>query len=202
MLFGGPVIPTPAKLQVDRSTCAHDCDLFAQDCLVKEVDGQKRLRNAVVFLRRVKQGKAWAAGPFTLGNSNCQFTPHVIVVPVKQDLTLINGDKAMHNIHSHSRMNDTFNVAIAAGGNSVKRKFKFAEKIEVTCDVHNWMRAWIFVAGNPYYALTGEDGTFTIGDIPAGKYKYEVWHEKLPRQRGEIEVTAGQEKSLTVTVTP
>ena len=33
--------------------------------------------------------------------------------------------------------------------------FDKPEIVEVTCDLHPWMKAWVVVAAHPFYAITG-----------------------------------------------
>ena len=68
--------------------------------------------------------------------------------------------------------------------------------VEVGCDVHAWMKAWIGVVDHPYFAITGADGTWSMSDVPPGTYTLEVWHETLGRQ--EIEVTVGEQEAVVV----
>ena len=41
------------------------------------------------------------------------------------------------------------------------------------------------------FTIVGEDGTFTIGDVPPGKYKIEAFHPKLGFVEKEVEVAGG-----------
>ena len=68
--------------------------------------------------------------------------------------------------------------------------------IPVKCNVHPWMRAYIGVVAHPFFAVTGDDGTFTIKGLPPGTYTIEVWHEKFGTQ--EQQVTVGAKESKTV----
>ena len=52
------------------------------------------------------------------------------------------------------------------------------------CDAHGWMLGWVYVADNPYYAVTAKDGTFTIKDVPPGSYTLVTWQEYA----GEVEI--------------
>ena len=67
--------------------------------------------------------------------------------------------------------------------------------VKIECDAHNFMHEYLFVADNPYYSTTGEDGAFSIADIPAGTYTLIVWHPNLGIQEAEITVAAS--KNLT-----
>jgi hypothetical protein len=78
-------------------------------------------------------------------------------------------------------------------------QFAVPELVKVNCDAHGWMSAWLWVTNHPYAVVTGSNGTFKIADIPAGKYRLEVWHEKLGKLSSEVTVSAGKETKLTLT---
>ena len=46
------------------------------------------------------------------------------------------------------------------------------------CNVHPWMKSYIFVFKNPYYAVTTKDGKFELKGLPPGTYTIEAWQEK------------------------
>jgi hypothetical protein len=66
------------------------------------------------------------------------------------------------------------------------------ETFKIKCDVHPWMSAWVVVVDNPYSAVSGDDGTFTIKGLKNGKYTLVAWHEKLGMQQAQIEVKDGK----------
>jgi hypothetical protein len=55
--------------------------------------------------------------------------------------------------------------------------------------VHGWMHASVGVMSHPFFATSGEDGSFTIKGLPAGTYELEAWHEKLGTQTMKVTVT-------------
>ena len=65
----------------------------------------------------------------------------------------------------------------------------------VKCDVHHWMASYVGVFGNPYFAVSGKDGKFTIPGLPAGTYEIEAWHEKLGTKTATVKV--GAEPAVT-----
>ncbi len=68
--------------------------------------------------------------------------------------------------------------------------------ISVKCDVHNWMSAFIVVKAHPFWAVSAEDGTYRIENVPVGRYKLSVWHEELGMIERDITVTAGKETTM------
>jgi plastocyanin len=128
--------------------------------------------------------------PVHLDQKTCRFEPHVTVVPVGTKLELLNSDSISHNVHLFPGKNAGFNQTISAGAKQSYSVDK-EDRIEVKCDIHPWMNAWLIVANTPYYAVTGPDGSFAIEGLPAGEHKVEYWHEKLGKQKGTIKVAEG-----------
>jgi len=71
-------------------------------------------------------------------------------------------------------------------------RFKEAMEVEVICEQHPWTHAWIAVLDHPYFAQTAANGTFVIGEVPAGKYHVRAWHPALGVVDDSVTVTAGQ----------
>lgn len=187
--FTGPV-PPRARLPVDKDLeiCAKAGEKLAETLLVSPSKG---LKNTVVTLEGITQGKKLPAKTVTLDQKNCVYIPHVLVAPTGSQLTLLNGDGVMHNVHAYSLKNTPFNESIPALKKSVK-PLNFSEVVKMGCDVHKWMGAWIVVADHPYYAVTDENGAFKIEDIPPGKYVLRAWHEALGKVDKEVTVAGGQ----------
>lgn len=137
------------------------------------------LQDAVVFLKAVESGKAWEQSATTpdLTNRKCNFVPHVQVAPVGSDLEIISADPVLHATHGFLGKRTVFSVTLPNQGDRVKRPLKKSGVVRVECDAHGWMLGWIYVADNPYYGLTGKDGTFAITDVPPGAYTLVAWHE-------------------------
>jgi uncharacterized protein (DUF2141 family) len=71
--------------------------------------------------------------------------------------------------------------------------------IPVKCNVHPWMRAYIAVVHHPFFAVTGDDGTFTIKNLPAGTYTLEAVHETYGTVDQQITVGANDTKTADLT---
>ena len=128
----------------------------------------------------------------------CQYAPHVFGLRVGQTLKILNPDGTLHNVHAFSKVNAEFNEAMPQFRTELEKVFDKAEPapFAIKCDVHPWMNAWAAVFDHPYFAVTGEDGAFTISGLPAGTYEVEIWHERLPAQTVSVTVGIGEQATL------
>jgi hypothetical protein len=145
----------------------------------------KSVQEAVVYLKKVEKGKAWekASKNAEINNEKCDFHPHVQVIPAGE-FDIVNSDPVLHNTHGFLGKVTVFNVALPNQGQRITKPLKKPGLVRVECDAHGWMLGWVHVAENPYYALTGKDGTFNIKDVPPGSYTLVTWQEFA----GEIEI--------------
>jgi plastocyanin len=140
------------------------------------------------------------AGPATIDQDGCIYTPRVVGVMVGQDLEITNSDPLLHNIKATPTENRPFNVSQPREGMTSTRTFATPEvMVPLECSVHGWMNAYVGVVEHPYFAVTGADGSFTISGLPAGTYQVEIWHESLGTQTGEATVAADGSASLNFT---
>jgi hypothetical protein len=155
---------------------------------------------AIVYLKEVQKGKRWdkLKKTPTLNNHKCNFEPHVQVIPVGMDVAILNSDPVLHNTHGFLIKATVFNVAMPKQGMRVEMPLKRPGIVRVECDAHGWMLAWIYVANNPYYAMTGKDGTFAIANVPSGNYTMVVWQEYTGAT--EIPVTVKPKETTSVPV--
>ena len=158
-----------------------------------EVNEAGMLMNAVVFLNDVDEGKAFPEELMTL----------TLVMANTGDLTAINSDHTLHNIHTYeligSARRTVMNVSQPEQGDTVTKQIKLrrGNGMKVECDAHDFMHSFVYVAKNPYFSVVDENGAFSIGDIPAGTYEVMMWHGFLGEiEVGEITVEANGEVSM------
>ena len=138
------------------------------------------LVNVLVYVSKGLEGRAFEPPktPVVLDQVACVYTPHVVAVMVGQTLEVRNSDATLHNVMTMPRKNKPFNEGMPVKGGKLEKVFTQPEmKVDLRCFLHPWMLAWVHVMEHPYYAVTGEDGTFTIRGLPPGDYEISVLHE-------------------------
>jgi plastocyanin len=155
------------------------------------------LKNAVIIVEGVRDGKAMPAVKPVIDQTGCEYAPHVQVMSVNTDLSIVNSDPVLHNIHVYQGNADLFNVAQPVKGQTNTRRIEKAGFIYAECDVHGWMRGHIAVVDDPYYAITDEQGQFRIDGLPPGTYTARIWHEYLGERTQQVSVTANTDTTLT-----
>ncbi|MBI1978190.1 MAG: carboxypeptidase regulatory-like domain-containing protein [Candidatus Omnitrophica bacterium] len=139
--------------------------------------------------------------PVEVDQAGCMFSPHVSAAMVGQTVKFKNSDELLHNVRTVAKVNKVFNIAQPVKGMSTDKVFDSAEiGIGLRCDVHFWMAAYIHVLSSPFFAITGDDGTFAVKDLPAGTYTIELWHEKLGTQTQTVTVADSETKTLDFTL--
>ena len=186
--------PEPAQIDMGAvKECAQQHPDGAFDQAIMVTDG--KLANVVVSVKTDPGGEV-PKEPAVLDQKGCQYTPHVIAVMTGQPITVKNSDPFLHNVHSLAIDNPAFNFGQPNidPGRKVD-PMKVPERFKIKCDVHPWMSAFVSVFEHPYFAVTKEDGTYTIpGNIPDGDVTLVFWHEKLAPEGKEVtvKVTGGK----------
>jgi plastocyanin len=145
------------------------------EALVVGADGG--VKNTVVYLEGIERGRK--VPEHELDNARCLFVPHVAAVMVGAKVRVKNADAILHNTHGILDRKTVFNVALPNRGQAIDigQRLKKPGVIEVLCDAHTHMRAWLMVLDNPYFAVTDDRGRFRITDVPPGRYRIVAWHE-------------------------
>jgi hypothetical protein len=138
----------------------------------------------------------------TLDQSECMYRPRVQGIMAGQSLLIRNSDQTLHNVHSYKGASTIFNQAQVPGLPPMAKKFsEVGDIIKFKCDVHPWMTGYVAIMNHPFFAVTGDDGTFSIPKVPAGKYTLEAWHERLGVKTAEISVTTDKPSETTFSFT-
>jgi plastocyanin len=135
--------------------------------------------------------------PVVMDQNGCIYQPRVFAVQQGQTFKVLNSDGVLHNVHAMPKVNPQFNMAMPPNRKEAEHVFdKSEDQFPIKCDVHPWMTAYAMVSDNPFFAVSKEDGKFTISNLPAGTYEIEAWHEKLGKKTEKVTVGEGDTKTV------
>jgi plastocyanin len=195
--------PTMRALDMSANPVCMRAHPTAQKSEEVIVNDNNTLRNVFIWVKSGLPDKQWQVPTqaVELDQSGCMYKPHVLAVMAGQNIDVKNSDPTNHNIHPLPQTNQEWNESQPAGSEAKMKSFARQEiMIPVKCNIHPWMRAYINVVSHPFYAVTGDDGTFTIKGLPPGTYTIEMRHEKYPAQEQQITVGAKESKTADFTV--
>jgi plastocyanin len=141
------------------------------------------LDNVVVFLEPVAAPARLRPPPVTDTDMRLhrrQFQPRVRVVLQGSKVEFRNEDAFSHNVFS--KMNGGFDTGVYGRNKTKENVFKDPGVYPLYCNVHPRMTAFVLTVNTPYFAQAGEDGRFTVENVPAGQYKMHVWHDRAPEK--------------------
>lgn len=183
----------PARAAIDRSSdpvcAAHP--RTSEDIVVE----RGKVRDVLV---RIKNGSAGAhvapTTPALIVQDQCMYGPRVVGVVAGQPLEIRTADATFHNVRGNRGGKVVWNLAQPAASPPITRTElgKPGDIVDLHCDVHPWMQAWVAVQDHPFFAVTGADGAFTIANVPPGTYTLEAWHPVLGLTSTKIKVRKGK----------
>lgn len=173
----------------------HSADVYAEKLVV---NSNGTLKNVLVYVKEGLGDKKYdvPAEPAVLDQKGCQYLPHVFGIRAGQTLKIVNDDDTLHNVHGKTRAASLFNLAMPFKGLELEQKIEQADMVKFQCEVHPWMSAYAGVFNHPFFAVSNDQGTFEIKDLPAGNYVIEAWHERCGLQTQNVTVAEGESKTL------
>jgi len=193
---GNPPARAKLKMSADAVCMKQHKDPVLSEEVVVNSNGT--LKNVLVYVKEGLGGKTFQppAEKVVFDQKGCVYNPHVLGIMTGQELEVRNSDPTLHNVHSLSKLNPQFNLGQPRQGMKFTRKFEKPETFKVKCEVHSWMGAWIGVFNHPFFAVTGDDGTYSLKNLPPGDYTIEAWHEKFGTQTMKVSVGATDKKTV------
>jgi Polysaccharide lyase family 4, domain II len=175
VVFRGPIPQLPSlAITKDQDVCG---PAASPEMLLVSADN-RGVKDTVIALEGISQGKAATVSTPTLDNQQCRLVPRVQAVMVGTEMVIQNSDPFLHT--TRGRLPDAkqaFNLVFPRNTPAKEQKIRRPGTIAVTCDTHAHMRAFILAYEHPYFDITDADGRFEISQVPAGSYTLTVWHE-------------------------
>jgi hypothetical protein len=212
MSFAGPAKPaggtisgkvtyegTPAKQKpIDMSKEPSCAKQYATPPTTETVvtGANNSLDNVVVYISAGAADEGAPSQAVTFNQKGCRYLPHVLAFQTNQELKVVNSDQTSHNIHPLAKVNHEWNKSQPPGTPPLSEKFEKEEFIPVKCNVHPWMHGNFAVLKNSHFAVSSNDGAFTLPNLPAGKYTVTAWHESYGTQTQDVTISGSETKSV------
>ena len=198
LFAGSPPAREQIKMEADAfCKAAHSQPVYTQDVVV---NGNGTLQWVLVYVKEVAGNYPPPAQPVTLDQRGCQYAPHIFGIQAGQALKIVNSDGTLHNIHALPKINAEFNIGQPFQKMETLKKFDKPEvPLRFKCDVHKWMGAYCGVFNHPFFAVSNDQGTFEIKNLPPGNYVIEAWQEKYGPQTQNVTVSGAETKNLEFT---
>lgn len=189
----------PERKPVKRDSdpyCAKSPKL-AEDVIVTK----GKLKDVFVRIKNPPATTATANLPL-IDQKDCTYSPHVFAVPVGGKIAVRNSDGTFHNVNGSLSGKLLWNKPQAAKDPELNLDASGAagQVIDLVCNVHPWMHAYGVIIDHPFYAVTGEDGAFSIPGLPPGKYTLEAWHPTLGTKSLDFVVGSGAKASAVARI--
>ncbi|MCK6544654.1 carboxypeptidase regulatory-like domain-containing protein [Myxococcota bacterium] len=193
-------VPAPRPVDMSKDV---NCTKLVKAPTIADVEAEGgNLKNVFVYVKSgLPAGQQFPAktDKVTLDQKGCLYHPSVLGLQVGQTLSILNSDPLLHNVHAMAKGAE-FNMAMPKQNQVIERKLKKQQvMVQVKCDVHSWMQAWIGSVDHPFFAVTGADGAFKLEGLPKGTYELELWHPTLGTQTTSVTVNDGAASSVSVT---
>jgi len=146
--------------------------------------------NIVVYLegQSLKRESQHAPSHSQIDQRNAEFFPHVLPVLRGTVVSFINRDNVYHNVFSLSPAKK-FNIGRRPTGQAAPVVMDKPGVVEVFCDIHSNMAAYILVLDNDFFTQPNKHGNYSMDHIPVGTYTLKVWHERLSSQEQTITIS-------------
>jgi plastocyanin len=196
----------PKQAHIDMSADPQCARMHPNGAATEDIvtDGKGGLENVIIFISGGLEGRTFDPPQehAVMTQKGCMYQPHVLAMRANQKLEVVNADSTTHNIHPIPNNNREWNKT-QPPGLPIEETFAREEiAIPVKCNVHPWMRSYIAVLKNPYFAVTDKDGGFELKNLPPGNYTIEAWHEKLGRSIQKITVGESETKIVQFVFKP
>jgi plastocyanin len=190
---------TPARMKpIDMSKEPSCAKMYTTPQLVETVvtGSGNSLENVVVYISAGAPDDTAPSTAAVFTQKGCRYIPHVLAFQVNQELRIVNDDQTSHNIHPLPKLNREWNKSQPPGTPPIVEKYDKAEIFPVKCNVHPWMHGTFAVMKNSHYAVTGDGGSFSLANLPPGKYTVTAYHESYGEQSQEVTLSGTETKTI------
>lgn len=195
--YAGPAVKPKLIDMAKEPACVK---MHANDPLLTEsvVSGpDNTLANVVVYISGgPEEPDATAGEPVNFDQKNCHYTTHVLVAQPGQEIRISNSDPFNHNIHPLAKINREWNRMQLPDTPPFSYAYDKEEFIPVKCNIHPWMQGYFVILKSNHAVVTGEDGRFSLPNLPPGRYVVTAWHETFGKTSQEVSIAGGEAHTI------
>ena len=193
-------VPKPAKIDMSQDPACKGTNTV--ETLVVD---NGNLANAFVYVKDGLGDRTFdpPKDAAKLDQDGCKYHPHVLGIMTGQTLEVVNDDATTHNVHPTPKDNPEWNESQPPKAPPIDKTFARAEvMLPVKCNQHPWMKMYINVVNNPFFAVTGPDGKYELKGLPPGDYTIAAVQEKLGEQTQKVTIGPKESKTADFTFKP
>jgi plastocyanin len=186
--------PKPAKIDMSQDPACKGAN--AAETVV--ADGGK-LANVFVYVKDGLGSRTFDVpkDAVVIDQQGCRYHPHVLGVMTGQDVQIKNDDQTTHNIHPTPKDNREWNESQPPGSAPIVKQFAREEvMLPVKCNQHPWMKMYLNVVKNPFFAVTDASGKYELKGLPPGTYTLAFVQEKLGEQTQQVTLAPKDAKTV------
>ena len=106
------------------------------------------------------------------------FVPSVVAITLGSTVEFPNADPYFHNVFSLS-WGAAFDLGRYPRGQSRHVSVQPRRLDQGVCHLHSHMAAAIMVFDHQHFTVPEADGSFALGDVPAGEWRLSAWHGRI-----------------------
>jgi plastocyanin len=152
--------------------------------------GGKALADAAVVLEPLVPSRSTGHATASIEQRGTEFIPYVTVAQAGTAIEFPNNDTTKHHVYSFSPAK-RFEIKLYAGKPGQPVVFDKAGQVVIGCNIHDWMEAYVLVVDSPYFGKTAADGKAVVANLPAGRYRLQLWHPQQKAAQPPIDVEVG-----------
>jgi plastocyanin len=150
----------------------------------------KPVADAAVVLEPMAPVQARSRAPASVEQRGREFIPYVTIVQTGTAVDFPNNDTIRHHVYSFSAPK-RFEIKLYAGKPGQPIVFDKPGEVAIGCNIHDWMEAHVLVVDSPFFAKTAADGKAAIQNVPAGRYRLQLWHPQQKTHAAPAEIQIG-----------
>jgi plastocyanin len=185
-------------VQIPQSVSKLDTPAYSRGVMIPKLPDQAERKQTdegpkIIVWAEPEAGEATFVLPkekLEVKQQNKAFVPDLLAIQVGTTVGFPNLDPLYHNVFSYSKAK-RFDLGRYSRGKSKDITFDEVGVVEVFCEIHENMHAFIIVVDTPYFTRSGKNGRFTL-TVPDGRYRVFAWYPNRTSEPVRADLTEAE----------